>query len=170
MEQQGAVEVFAAGQQAGMVGSIFHRQQGAVMGGGSQGSWGDQLPAEDITTLSPPCHRPPTPSYLCTLAWFATSLQIISFNLPVTQTLLKIASFEKLYLIRSPFSLRQAFHLWQKTSRSLEISKDPGPGLVQISRASVPVTRIGTQPVLYPSAEVPSCFMCEQRPPALHFY
>lgn len=55
-----------------------------VTGGESWGSWGDQVPG-DIATLSLPCNRPQTPSYLCALAWFATTLQIISFNLPITQ-------------------------------------------------------------------------------------
>lgn len=63
----------------------------------------DPRGAEGTSCQETPQHRvllatDLAPSYLCTLAWFATALQIISFNLPITQTWLKTGSFEKFHL------------------------------------------------------------------------
>lgn len=117
-----AVDVFAGGQQAAMVAGVSHRQQGTAPG---CHKW--RIPGELRAAVARRHHHTArimllaadlTLSHLCTPAWFAIALQIISFHLPVTQTLLKISQLWEILFDMKP--IFWFFHLWQKISRGLK--------------------------------------------------
>lgn len=182
MKRQGARTVDCCGGvcwwPAGSNGEVFstdskERSQ-AEDPGGAEGTR-RQLSCQETSPHSQdnaPCNTPQTPSCLCTLAWFATTPQIISFNLPLTQTLWKLPALRNFILYEAHFLVLKGEHFThdRKPAEASSISKDPAPRLVQISRATVPVTRIETQHVLYSSVEVPFCFTWEQRPAAFYFH